>query len=332
MTEREPGSLAHSADGQGAEWHGLARTLTHETAETFHACLTESFRAQSEAISRTTETEVLRAWFDPLARGARLRAALDGLPQVGAVPPGLHSPFVIEVGEGRLLVTHEGRELTRLLKEGLTARPGNPIRLRWADTEGADQRSLAWYRQLALSRLDSVVSLRTGAAPPLLPQAIGLVLLLAINGNFGSTRGLQRPATERDLKAVDEAVASIVGAFADVLVPPTRRRAPGAYSLYSGYAISEARRRLGSDLHHDPVALEEGSRDRVIHRLADELARRGTSGETVDKALSELVSRYELWRPRLAAYGLAQGRPGEAAAVRAALTRALAGTTGPTDA
>lgn len=321
-----------SDDGQGARWHSLPRTLSRETAEELRACLIEVFMAQSQAINRTTEADVLQAWFDPLARGARLRPALDALEPVSSVPTVLQPPFILEVGHGRVLVTQEGRELTRLLEEALSARPGGPVRLRWEATDGADRGSLLWYRQLALSRLDSVVRLRTGAAPPLLPQAIGLVLLLAINGNFGTDRGLHRPETDRDRMAVDEAVASIVGAFADVLVPPTRPRTPGAYSLYSGYAISEARRRLGSDLLQDPVALEEGSRGRVLHRLAEELSRRGTSPETVEQAVSELLAQYERWRPRLAAYGLAQGRPSEAAAVRTELARALAATTGTADA
>ncbi len=318
---------AGDAAGPPDVWHGHPRAVAAGSARELVRVLDLLWRAQSDAVSARTEQQALDGWFDPVARGGRLRGALDALPAAADLadgPVSLGEPFLTDAGDGRRLVTPEGRELCRLLGRA-AERAGDvqTVRLSWADTDAADRRVYETYRRWALGRLSSVVGLRQGEAPPLLPQGVGLVLLLLLNGNVGPGRALPRPELAADLRAVDEAVAAITGAFADALVPsrPRRGRSDGAYSLYGGYAMSEARRRLGSDLTRDPVCLAAGSEDRTVARLADELRRHPrVDADRVDAAMAALVAAYERWRPVLASYGLAQGRTSAADA----LTRRLA--------
>lgn len=305
-------------------WLGVPRLLDRARAESLLLALDELWQAQARSVRAKDDEDIKKAWFDPLARGARLRGALDRLPQARAVLPHLDDlgpfhPLVMEVGEGKLIVTPEGRALSTLLRQQLAKDPsGSRVRLRWADTDAVDRALLGEYRAAVLSKLESVVKLRGGSAPPLLPQAIGQVLLLLLNGNFGAERGLKRPTEVEDQHAVDAAVAAMVSNFVDHVSKSSRERDPSAYSLYSGYAMSEARRRLGSDLTLNPVSLAEGSRDRVVGRLLEELARRGIPRDQVLRALDELIQEYENRRAELAVYGLAQGRPSDAAVLRRA--------------
>lgn len=310
-------------------WHGHPRELPTAAAQALVDAVGALWNAQSAAVGAKTDQECLERWFDPVARGGRLRSALDALPPADELvdePPHLPPAFAVDAGQGRILVTPEGVEFRALVAAALLSDPhGTAIRLTWTDTDDADRRLFELYRGFAMARLRSVVDLRRGAAPPLLPQGVGLVLLLLLNGNVGPGRALPRPDLPQDRRAVDDAVAAVTGAFADVLSPSrtSRTRSPEAYGLYGGYAMSEARRRLGSDLTTDPVFLASGSEERVIARLADELRRRPeVDTERVAAAMTALVDAYDRWRPVLASYALAQGRTTAADAVTRALINA----------
>lgn len=311
-----------STEATGDLWMGVPRILDRDTAKRLVGGLDALWRAQGDAARFTSDSDIKKAWFDPLARGARLRAALDALPPAAAVVPNLAEltlaePVVLNVGPDCLLVTLEGRAFATLLREQLVLAPSAArIRLRWSDTDAADAAVAAEYRRFVLSKLDSVVRLRSGSAAPLLPQAVGQVLLLLINGNLGPDRGLQRPESTADQRAVDEIVAALVSDFAERISPSKRGRKVGAYSLYGGYAMTEARRRLGSALSSNPVAIAPDSRDEVVERLITDLIRRGTTHSDAMEALEALISEYQKRRSQLALYGLAQGRPSDAAAVR----------------
>ena len=308
-------------------WLGVPRVLERGAAERLVSGLDALWRAQGEAAGAVDDRSIKKAWFDPLARGGRLRTALDSLPATAEVVPGelpaeFSPPLVMEVGQDRLVVTLEGRTLANLLRDQIEGSPtGSRVRLRWADTDSADSQLMAEYRAAAMAKLESVVRLRAGSAAPLLPQAIGGVLLLLLNGNIGPARGLRRPKSEDDRRAVDTAVASMVSDFAERIAPSRRGRTASAYSLYGGYAMTEARRRLGSDLTRNPISLTEGSRERVTERLITDLIRRGTTRQEAIDALELLIAEYEKRRPQLALYGLAQGGPSDTAALRRAFQR-----------
>ncbi|WP_156697973.1 hypothetical protein [Nocardioides sp. Leaf285] len=302
----------------------MPRVYDRSHAEALSDALETVWAAQGRAAGAKDQAAIRKAWFDPLARGARLRAAIDSLPPVRDLVPhwdslDLAAPLVLLVNDSRSLVSMEGHAFSQLLQQQLQAHPqASRIRLRWSDTDQADRALLDDYRSAVLTKIHSVIDLRVGGGAPLLPQAIGQILLLILNGNFGPEHALRRPSNPRDQAVVDDAVAQMVSEFAESLSPSKRGRTAGAYSLYSGYAMTEARRRLGSDLAENPVYLAVGSRQRVTDRLVADLRRRKVSAGLARQALEALIERYEVLRPSLAQYGLAQGKPSDAVQLREA--------------
>ncbi len=266
-----------------------------------------------------TDLESLSRWFDPKARGERLRRELAALPTSSAV---LGEPFIISTGDGRHLVSPEGRCLYALLAS-LPTDSDRIITLNSVQAADLEDALLDVYRRWAQQRLRDVIALQAGDAPPLLPQAIGQVLLLLVNGSVGRQNAMRVPETPQDARTLDEQQSAVVEAFADTLSPPSlagRRRSRDMYSLRSGYSLTEARRRLGAALVIDnkrrEIFLESGSEDAVIVRLADEIRRRDPKElERLPAALDALVVAYEKARPTLAAYGQAYSSPSRPRAV-----------------
>ncbi|WP_375431003.1 hypothetical protein [uncultured Friedmanniella sp.] len=323
----EPGD-EQSVLPDAESWYGMPRVYAREHAVDLAKALSTVWAAQGRAAGAKDDAAIRKAWFDPLARGARLRSAIDSLPPVRELVPSwdslnLGAPLVLVVNESRSLVSMEGHAYFGLLFKQLQAQSDtNRVRLRWSETDAAERALLNEYRSAVLSKLHSVIDLRSGDGAPLLPQAIGQILLLILNGNFGPERALRRPVDTLDREVLDDAVAQVVSAFAECIAPSKRGRASGAYSLYSGYAVSEARRRLGSDLAENPVYLASGSRQRVTERLVGDLRRRKVPAHLAQAALEALIQRYEVLRPSLAQYGLAQGKPSDAIQLREAFRSA----------
>lgn len=312
-------------------WHGWPRTIDFQRAHHIVKAMTILLGLQSAIRPGGPNGAAPSAWFDPLARGARLRGDLAKLPAASdaftsnslqidlADLPG--EPFILDAGGGRLLVTPEGGELIALVEPLLVQSDKSGVHLSWSATDEADQRLLATYRLLSRQRIESVLRLQGGGAAPLLPAAIGQILLLLLNGNVGRSRALRRPDGSDDRAAVDEAVAAITGAFVDSLQLSSGASNKGpssaAYSLYGGYALTEARRRLGDDVAADPIFVADGAQERVMRRLASELARRDElNDERLGHAVDSLADAYTLHRPVLSSYGLAQGHPGAGAELR----------------
>jgi hypothetical protein len=317
-----------SARAMAGTWHGWPRTNDFERAHQVVKAMTVLLGLQRAIRSGGPNGTATTAWFDPLARGARLRGDLAKLPVASdafisnslqidlADLPG--EPFILDAGGGRLLVTPEGQELIALVEPLLVESGRGGVHLSWWATDEADQRLLAAYRSLSRQRLESVLRLRGGEAAPLLPAAIGQILLLLLNGNIGRSRALRRPDASEDRAVVDEAVAAITGAFVDSLqlssAASNKGPSSAAYSLYGGYALTEARRRLGDDLATDPIFVADGAKARVILRMASELARRPElNDERLGRAVDALAGAYGIHRPVLSSYGLAQGHPGAGA-------------------
>jgi hypothetical protein len=269
----------------------------------------------------------LGRWFDPKARGERLRRELASLPRS---TPTLKEPFILSAGEGRHLVTPEGRCLLELLAS-TPSEGGRNITLsslRASELEGV---LLGVYRDWAQQRLRDVIALQAGNAPPLLPQAIGQVLLLLVNGSIAREHAMRVPERTNDARVLDEAQSSVVEAFAEALSPSPsmgRRRSRHMYALRSGYSLTEARRRLGAALVIDPkthdIFIEGGAEDAVRDRVAEEIIRRnGRELERLPDALDALIAAYERARPTLAAYGQAHSNPSRPFAVRQSLLDAV---------
>lgn len=251
------------------------------------------------------DLESLKMYFDPIASGTRLRTALASLPSIDEdLVEGIPTSILITAGEERFLVTPEGRGaldcLAAALDEGGEV---TVIRQEWVI--GVEHRLLALYRSWARQRLDKVLKLQGGSGPPMLPQTIAAVLVLLVNGSIGPKKALVRPEETDRRRAVDMALAGPVEAFASAIARGSRR--PEHYSIYGGYALTEARRRLSDALSssHD-LYVVAGKEDGVVAFLGRDLARRQDVDEPrVREAFDHLASAYRQAVPLLASLGLA---------------------------
>ncbi|MFL6139645.1 MAG: hypothetical protein ACJ74O_17850 [Frankiaceae bacterium] len=172
------------------------------------------------------------------------------------------------------------------------------------------------YRTWVLKRLSDVVRLRAGEGEPLRVQGLAAIAFLLINRNTDSARPLRRNLSPQFFQEIDSAIAQTCQAFADVLSPTEKDRRLDSYSLYSGFALTEAQRRLGPTLSiGDSIYLtdEEASLDRWLSEL-----RRRPAEETIraPRAFDELTREYRRIRPLLASHRMAYERIGHTARLR----------------
>ena len=302
-----------SSGGARDSWLGFPRRLSEDEAALVIDDLDHLWTNQmgSPLGPIDKDLEGLKVLFDPIARGLRLRDRLGELEFIEVQSDLLSEPFIISIRNGRsAIVTPEGRELLELL---ITASSGTetPV-ISSSQIAYSESKLLALYRSWSQQRLRDVIGLQQGSAPPLLPQAIGQVLLLLVNGSTSRERAIRRPDSDEDLRDLDDALSTVVEAFADTLSPPkTRPRNRSHYSIIGGYSLSEARRRLGSSLVIDQneVYLTQDL-NLVVERIATELARRSDINETLlASAFDAALVAYESVRPTLASFGVAHSRP-----------------------
>ncbi|MCU1396486.1 MAG: hypothetical protein JWM34_4914 [Ilumatobacteraceae bacterium] len=265
-----------------------------------------------------------RVWFDPTAKGERLRALvgnLSPLPEGIDASAGADAAMAID-GE-RYLVTPEGYLLVWLWHRALTT-PGDPVRPAQSDIDSAQRSLLDTYRVWTRRRLEDVVGLLTSETSTLRPAAAGLLLTLLVNRNTSADRSLRRPRAADQLASVSAAISDTALAYAEVL--GGRRTSPSSVDLYRGWALGELRRRLGTGFHSsldDGIWLDSTAEQQAIERLVDDVRRRDEKGRSrVKPAISAALAAYETCRPQLAALGLAYERPGNTDRLRRILEAA----------
>lgn len=263
--------------------------------------------------------------FNPRTSGARLRDVLTSLPPAPMVRSRfLNPPLIIQVGLSAL-VTPEGRAVYDLVGNALQESDEDPIGLDPIDAFALVSLTHQGYREVGVRRLEDAVGLLRGQAEGLRLPSIALLLFLLVNGSTSSATAIRRPSDSDELSRLDHAVAKAISAFADTL--SSRARDPSHFSLYSGYAVTEARRRLGQTMGPTPdeIYVDDKHRDAVIERLASELRRSQRSPETrnVMAAFDNLVSAYREERPTLASLGVTHESRVETARLREQLERAL---------
>jgi hypothetical protein len=230
------------------------------------------------------------------------------------------------------LVTPEGRLLLHAFDEAVDADSGELVRLSSASFVDAESQLLAFYRELAQQRIRGVLRIRNSQdAPLLLPAGVGTIVFLLINRSTDVDRAIRRPNDQTQFQRVDEAIQMVVEAFAETLVPSVRGRGRrrDQYSLYGGYALTEARRRLGADTlvidSTSRIYLAGGSEQLASARVLWEVKRRPDGPKHFPRAFDELVAMYREVRPVLAANKMAHERPADTDALRATLLRDLDG-------
>lgn len=279
-----------------------------------------ALQAGSPPASFSDDVGRLADWFHPRLRGMTLRDRLGELPPLETGPGVLHEEVLLACGDGRYLVTPEGRAWLECATGVVPADDGIVI---FAAEQGLELEweLLAVYRTWSRHRLADVIEKRTGAGAPLLPAAAALILLLLVNRSFGPDTAIRRVRDPEAQAKIDGVIADALEAFSDVLGQSTRVRDRRHFSLWSGYPLTEARRRLASQLRLDrecgAVYLAEDAEQQVTHFVAHDLARRSDANpETVGKAFDALVRAYRGSLDQLARLGSGFERVGRTEALR----------------
>jgi len=312
--------------GDTPDLFGLPLQLSRERALALVGDLETAWQAQTGAYPLDVRADLakLAPYFDPLAREATLRRRLDDLPpRTVELPPEL----AVDAGEGRQIVTAEGRLALELLRQAL-AEPSPVCSINEAALADALALLADFYRRLARKRFDKVRALAAGEAAPMLPVAAAFALLLLVNRSTSPERALDQGLGDPSRRAaVDDAFAPALRAFAETLTgEPLKERDSrlGGLSLYQGYALTEARRRLGHRLRVDDGRLwiPEPDADDVLAFLARDLRRRADA-DRVLAAFDQLVEHYRATLPRVANLEFAHERPAHTDRLRREFERLL---------
>ena len=263
--------------------------------------------------------------FNPKTSGAALRQLLAELPEAPRVRSRyLEPPLVIRTGPF-LIVTPEGRAVCELLGDVIGESAADPVGIDLLDALGVVSLVYEGYRSVGVLRLQSVVELLSGDAEGLRLASIALLLFVLINGSSNPETAIRRPPHADERRRLDASVANAIAAFADSL--SRRTRDLRHFSLYSGYAVTEARRRLGLSLGPSPdeIFVRDEERGTVVELVARELRRPKRSPPTahVMHAFDNLVSAYRAERPTLASLGVTHESRIGTAQVRKQLEHAL---------
>ena len=310
-------------------WWGLPRSWEPTAARELVDDLIGIWRAQMGRLPGDVQADLssLDTYFNPIATGRRLRQALADLPVTEGHSKYAGEPLVIAVGDTKHLVTPEGRLFLEFIRSQLKDRVGSTVHLSLSDYQEAQAELLALYRSWSQRRIRDVLRLQSDAlGPMLLPQSLGMILLLLVNGNTSSKRPLRRPSDPARLAILDAKTQDAIAAFADTLSPPRGKRRRDQYSLYRGYALTEARRRLGSQrlvVNGNDIFIAENAVKESLDRVIAELRRRGVSADLAGRSFNALLHAYREARPTLAAYGLAYERPSATSSIRERIVDAL---------
>jgi hypothetical protein len=308
-------------------WWSLPRSWSLEDAQELVDDLVGAWRAQMGRLPGHLDSDLasLDLYFHPLAAGRRLRPALAELPVTFMRSRYAIEPLILAVGPSQHLVTPEGRVVLDALSKELNERIGSRAHLGLAEYQRAQVRLLGLYRSWSQRRLRDVLRLQSGDAPMLLPQSLAVVLFLLVNGNTSSVRPLRRPSDPADLAVVDAKTQDAIAAFADTLSPSKATRRKDQYSLYRGYALTEARRKLGSNrlvVKGNDIFINDRV-DEAVERVVSELRRREIPVDVAVRSFDALLNAYRLARPTLAAYGVAFEQPATTAAIRESIVDGL---------
>lgn len=307
---------------------GVPLAIRRQDARQLVDVLGELWLAQAGAPAGAVKEDLgtlFAGLFNPKTSGARLREMLTALPEA---PPFrarfLGPPLIIQSGTS-VIITPEGRAVYGLLRQLLEDSLEDPLGIDLSDTLSVVSAVYGGYREGGVRRLQDAVNLLSGTAEGLRLPSLALVLFVLVNGSVSPETAIRRPANSEELSRLDRSVGRAISAFSDIL--SSRHRDPSHFSLYSGYAATEARRRLGSALGPSPgeIYIRPEHREAVIQRVAQELRRRKRSpeAERVLTAFDNLVSAYRAERPTLASMGVTNESQIETTRLRGQLERAL---------
>lgn len=311
---------------------GMPLVMAKDDVDHAHRVLTRcwEFQTGQQLSNFPDDLEALEKWFHPKLRGVTLRKKLLDLSPLDVhgtdrLPP----VMLLPCGDGRFLVTPEGRAWLECSRSP-TGKADGRLVFEAELAQPFEQQILSIYRRWTRHRLEDVIEKRTGEGPSMLPAAVAIVLLLLVNRSLSPETAIKRVRDPQLQAKVDDVIADVIGAFADTLAGPSSRRNPGQFSLWSGYPLTEAKRRLPGQLVVDLEAQGEsvyvdGERESdVVEFLARDIARRrDVDAEAVEEAFESLVSAYRRRLQDLSGLGSGFERVGKTDALRARLVEAV---------
>jgi len=267
------------------------------------------------------DLECLADWFHPKLRGQTVRDRITALEELDAGSAELPATVLLPCGDDRYLVTPEGRAWLECAQEPRSTSGGEVV-FSVDQAMPIERKLLATYRRWSRHRIDDVIEKRTGGGAPMLPPAAGIVLLLLVNRSLEPDSAIRRVRDASAQRKIDDVVADVLESFADTLVGASRRgRSREHFSLWSGYPLTEARRRLAGRLVLDQarglVYIDGASEQEVIDFVARDIARRrGATEARVGAAFDALVDAYRGRLDDLAGLGSGFERVGRTDALR----------------
>jgi hypothetical protein len=331
MTSPKAGT--HGSE-QGAGYvFGVPVTLTETEAAQLRAIITALWELTYGEAPGKVEQDLARCrdFFDPAARGYKLRERIEALPEVPAniYTESLKLPdeIVTNAGGGKLIAGVEARLTLDLLEDGYRRQGGGHWVLPPETARVAENRALEVYRSWSLRKLSDAIALRMGEGEVLQATSVGLVLALLVNRVDSPDRAVMRPG-EGSGHPIDEALHSAAVAFADSITPGrTTRRSSDMRRLHGGYMLSEARRRLADKMSGYPgaVYIRPGAKADVIRFLGSDLARReNLTADQLSDALGRLVDVFRENVLGLAGHSSVYERPADTRRLREELLASFA--------
>ena len=224
---------------------GVSGSINAEEADQLILNLSEAWEAvfKKPAGDLDDDLGAARRWFDPVAQGRRLRHEISNLDPMPDHLTDPQPPLTLRVGQGKWLVTPEGRCVLDLLESLPKDQTVHYVTA--AQLAPYERRLMSLYRTWSRHRLNSVVALLEGTTKPLQIPAAGIVVALLVNRSTSQDRALVRFTSDPERSLLDKAFFAPVQVFADVL-SPNRRRSEVSAQLISGWMLYEARRRIGN--------------------------------------------------------------------------------------
>jgi hypothetical protein len=306
---------------------GIPFVVRRTDAQQLVGALSELWAWQMRRPPSTIDADLdaLRCFFDPLATGRRLRNLLADLPPIPPVRARLLAQPAVLPYRDKMLITLEGRVILDVLDAALHLTDGNSMVIEPDVVCAAEHMVYERYRKWGIRRIQSVLALLSGNAEALRLPSIGLLLLLLVNGSRSPTTALPRLLDPTRKRRVDEALSAVVSAFCEAL--DDRERDTRHYSLYSGYVLTEALRRLPGTLvsGREGIYIVPDAEDLVLSLISTELRRPLRSFPTADvmDAFDQLVGAYRSALPSLAALNIAFEQRAETRRVRQRLEEKL---------
>ena len=184
---------------------GISGTITAEQADQLILSLSKAWEVvfKKPASYLDDDLDAARCWFDPVAQGQRLRREISNMDPMPDHLTDPQPPLTLSVGQGKWLVTPEGRCVLDLLKSLPKYQAVHYVTA--AQVAPYERRLASLYRDWSRHRLNSVVELLEGTNKPLQIPAAGIVVALLVNRSTSQDRAMVRFTSDPERSVVDKA-------------------------------------------------------------------------------------------------------------------------------